>query len=46
VDVWTSREAFDQTLTGDWARQADELNFPEPEVSFYDVHTTLKSADL
>ena len=46
VDVWTSREAFDRTLTGEFAEQAEALNFPEPEISFYDVHTTLKSPDL
>jgi hypothetical protein len=46
VDVWKSREAFDQTLTGEFAEQARALEMPEPEVTFYDVHTTLKSADL
>jgi hypothetical protein len=46
VDVWTSRDAFDQTLTGEWAEQSDDLKLPEPRISFYDVHATLKSADL
>jgi hypothetical protein len=46
VDVWTSREAFDATLTGEFARQAEALDIPEPKIAFYDVHTTLKSANL
>jgi hypothetical protein len=46
VDVWTSREAFDSTLTGEFADQAEALGIPEPEITFYDVHTTLKSASL
>jgi hypothetical protein len=46
VDVWTSREAFDRTLNGEFARQAEVLEFPQPEISFYDIHTTLKSRDL
>ena len=46
VDVWTSREAFDQTLTGEFAQQSDALDLPQPEITFYDVHTTLKSANL
>ena len=46
VDAWTSREAFDRTLTGEFARQADDLDLPQPEIGFYDVHTTLRSPDL
>jgi hypothetical protein len=46
VDAWTSREAFDRTLTGELARQADDLDLPQPEIGFHDVHTTLRSPDL
>jgi hypothetical protein len=36
---------IDQTLTGEFARQADDLDVPQPEIGFY-VHATVRSPDL